>query len=1105
MVLGVNYYLLLSVRFNNFFLLVILINLLFLSCSDEKADTLFVLRNDIGIDFANNLTYTEEFNPYTYRNFYNGGGVALGDINNDGLIDIYFTGNQVENKLYLNKGNWKFEDITLAAGVSCPDVWSSGANFVDINSDGFLDLYVCKAGKPEGGIRHNELFINNGDVTFTESSAEYGLNITGLGIHSAFFDYDRDGDLDCYLLNNSMRSVAGFNLDEGTRGIPTNTGNKLLQNRDGKYYDVSTEAGIYTSSIGYGLGITLSDFNSDLWPDIYISNDFFEKDYLYINQQDGTFKEEGDKYMESMSLGSMGADAADLNNDGSADLMVTEMHPSSTETRKTNAIYDSWKKYKLSESKGYGHQQPRNTLQRNLDDSTFVEVGRLSGIESTDWSWSSLIADYDNDGLKDIFVSNGVYKDLLDRDYLTFTANNSRVKSLINSRTDAIKSLIDTMPSRAVSNFMFKNKGDFQFDNVTDAWGLGEKTFSNGCAYADLDNDGDLDLVVNNVNMPGYVYENTADKLGRNYVSIKLVGEEGNRNVIGAKVFVGSCDNSLLQEQYPSRGFESSMSNILTFGLGDCDSVNLVYVTWPDGNSTRYEMLAANQLHTLSSFDDYDEEIEQEPSRFSNEKRVDKIRFTHKENNFNHFDKERILYKMNTEEGPAIELADFNNDGIKDMFVGGAKGQSSGLFLSKGTDYIETSYQFTSENKSEVVEVISFDSDNDGDLDLYVAHGGSAFSQYSYELDDVIYVNDGKGNFEKKKDAIQFPKRMSTGGVAITDYDGDGLKDIFVASRNSHLSYGTIGNGYLFHNEGENKYTQVDSKVFENLGMVTSAAWLDADQDGDKDILVVGEFMEIKLFLNQEGSFVESSKKFGLAQTSGIWNTILVHDFNQDGKEDFFVGNVGLNTSLTTDHLLCINDFDRNGSTDPILCISEDGKYIPILDMDELISQVPGVKKKFVYYADYAKMSMNDIFGQQLVDEAKKFELDVLESRMYLSNGNGYSKVDLPIEIQYSSVFAASALMRPKKRWTGLLEEEGIDEVQVVYLGGNNYNIKPQYGREDASRGWELEYKVIDGKIKFEKEVNSLQIEGEIRDIEFLDNATICIGINDEKIKCIRI
>jgi len=397
-------------------LLILFTNLLLLSCAEEQTDSLFILREDLGVDFANNLSYTEEFNPYTYRNFYNGGGVALGDVNNDGLIDIYFTGNQVDNKLYLNKGNWHYEDITASAGVRCPDVWSSGVNFVDINSDGYLDLYVCKAGKPEGGIRHNELFINNGDLTFTESSEEYELDITGLGIHSAFFDYDRDGDLDCYLLlNNSMRSVAGFNLDEGTREVPTDTGNKLLQNRNGKYFDVSHEAGIYTSSIGYGLGITLSDFNNDHWPDLYISNDFFEKDYLYINQKDGSFKEEGDTYMESMSLGAMGADAADLNNDGVFDLLVTEMHPSSIETRKTNAIYDSWKKYTLSNSKGYGHQQPRNTLQRNLGDSTFLEIGRLSGIESTDWSWSSLIADYDNDGLKDIFISNGVYKDLLDR------------------------------------------------------------------------------------------------------------------------------------------------------------------------------------------------------------------------------------------------------------------------------------------------------------------------------------------------------------------------------------------------------------------------------------------------------------------------------------------------------------------------------------------------------------------------------------------------------------------------------------------------------------------------------------------------------------------
>jgi len=656
------------------------------------------------------------------------------------------------------------------------------------------------------------------------------------------------------------------------------------------------------------------------------------------------------------------------------------------------------------------------------------------------------------------------------------------------------------MPSRAVSNFMFRNKGDFQFENVSESWGLGEKTFSNGCAYADLDNDGDLDLIVNNVNMPGYVYENTAEDLGHNHVSIELIGKEGNMNAIGTKVYVGSCENGLLQEQFPSRGFESSMSNVLTFGLGTCDSVSQVLIIWPGGEHTRIESVKINSRITVSYPEaTYEEEIELPFSR--SKERL--INFTHKENKFNHFDRERILHKMNTEEGPAMVSADFNGDKKNDMFIGGAKGQSSSIFLTEGSEYIE-SRQFDKEANSEVVEAIAFDSEGDGDMDLYVAHGGSAFSQYSYDLDDVIYLNDGKGNFTIKKDAIQFSKRISTGGVAIADYDSDGRPDIFIANRNSHLSYGTVGDGYLYRNLGNNKYELENTDAFENLGMATSVAWIDADHDGDQDVLVVGEFMDIKLFVNQDGTFIESSEKFGLDKTSGVWNAILVHDFNQDGREDFFVGNSGLNTSLTTEHSLCINDFDRNGSLDPILCITDNEKDTPVLDMDELISQVPGVKKKFQYYSDYAKLSMDDIFGAELVSESKKYEIDVLESRLYLNAKDGFKKNDLPTEVQYSSIHSANALENIQSRWDGMLEEPN-KEVFVLYLGGNNYNIKPQYGREDASRGWELEYKVVNGELEFEEGIKSLQILGEMRDIELLDNNTVCFGINDEKIKCIRI
>ncbi len=512
-------------------LLFFLSTALFLSaCSNKTDKQLFEdVSETSGLSFLNELEYTENLNPYTYRNFYNGAGVALGDVNNDGFLDVYMTGNLVDNKLFINQGNWQFEEVAVKAGVDCPNIWSTGATFVDINADGWLDLYVCKSGPPSGENRHNELFINQKDGTFKEQSAAYGLNFMGLSTHAAFFDFDKDGDLDCYLLNNSIRSVGvGQDVIEGRREIPdeNGNGNKFLRNENGVFIDITLEAGIFSSSIGYGLGITLNDFNSDGWTDIFISNDFFEKDYLYINNQNGGFKEDGESYFQSLSMGSMGADASDLNNDGRPELMVTEMLPQDRQRKKTKTFHETWDKYQLNVSKGYYHQFSRNVLQTSVDDNQFTEVGRLSGLSATEWSWGALIFDMDNDGMKDIFISNGIYKDLLDRDYLNFMANDEKVRSMIKEEGQAIKKLIDIMPSAPVQNAAYLNQGDLNFKSSSVPLGLGKPSFSNGSAYGDLDNDGDLDLIVNNVNMPSFLYKNNSDSATHKSIRLSLKGSE---------------------------------------------------------------------------------------------------------------------------------------------------------------------------------------------------------------------------------------------------------------------------------------------------------------------------------------------------------------------------------------------------------------------------------------------------------------------------------------------------------------------------------------------------------------------------------------------------
>ena len=1063
-----------------------------ISCQNQKSKR-FELTHEstTGIAFENTLTYTEEFNPYTYRNFYNGAGVALGDINNDGLLDIYFTGNIVDNKLFLNKGNWQFEDITATAGVACKDVWSTGATFVDINADGYLDLYVCKSGKPGGERRYNELFINQGDNTFVEKAKEYGLAVEGLSVHAAFLDYDKDGDLDCYILNNSIRSVGGYDLIKGQREIPdpNDNGNKFFENQNGKFIDVTTQVGMFTSAIGFGLGITVSDFNKDDWPDLFISNDFFEKDYLYINQKGEGFTEASDDYFGSLSMGSMGADAADLDNDLQPDLLVTEMLPKTVDRKKTKAKYDSWDKYTLMQRNGYANQMPRNVLQRNIEGKGFFEVGRKSGVAATEWSWASLLFDMDNDGLRDIFIANGINKDLLDRDYLAYMANEEQVRMLMRQKQEVIKKLIDIMPSQAVSNVAYKNDGEFNFSDKTSDWGLDLPSFSNGNAYGDLDNDGDLDLVVNNVNMPAFIYKNTTDTLVNRSLQLTLKASANNTKAVGAKVTLYTEQEKMVSELYPSRGFQSTVPHRLHFGLGNVQQVDSIVITWPDGKQAQQYKLPTNQLiqieqkNGLVAVKEKQEALKESPSLFQ---------YTHKENKFIEFNRERLLTQMNHNEGPALAVADLNKDGIDDVFIGGGKGQTAALYLSQANgDYQTVVAPFENDKESEDTHAIWVDIDQDQDLDLVVTSGGRAFSIYSQDLNDRIYENKGNGVLQKLDSPWISDRKFSSKALAAADVDRDGKIDLFVGERYSTFTYGLPTDGFLMINQGEGKFKQQAQSSLEKIGMITDAAFTDLNQDEWPDLVLVGEWMPITILMNDNGTFVNKTKEYGLEKTVGLWNVLRLADLNNDGEIDLVAGNHGTNTFLEPNMKMFINDFDKNGSLEQILCVNRNQKYYPVIDKDELITQLPSLKKKIVYYADYAEKDITQILDPAQVDAAYSLRLDQLKSQAFIRNDDSFEPLDLPEEIQYAPVYAISPVS---------IDENGQ---KSLYLGGNQYLVKPQFGRYDASKAWRFSFVNQAGELKFNTPI-SLGIEGQVRGVLpiNINNKNIYIfAINDDEVR----
>ncbi len=1067
-----------------------------------------------GVTFLNNLNYTEEFNPYTFRNFYNGGGVAIGDINNDSLPDIFFCSSQGSNKLFLNKGNFKFEDITDKAGLKSGGVWSTGVTMADVNGDGFLDIYVCKSGDIKGERRSNELFINNKNITFTESAAEYGLENKGLSTHAAFFDYDNDGDLDCYLLNNSFRSVGNYDLIKDQRTIPDSLGgNKLFRNDSNHFVNVTQQAGIYSSRIGFGLGVTISDINKDGWQDIFVSNDFFERDYLYINQKNGTFKEDIENCIRELSMNSMGADIADVNNDGRPDIYVTDMFPEDDARIKTKTNFETWSKYESDIANGYYKQFVRNVLQLNNSVSpspkgvpersegkersprgevNFSEISRYAGVSATDWSWGALITDLDNDGLKDIFVANGIYKDITDQDYIQYSASSTGIirNQILNKEKDIIKRMIDQIPSHAISNYMFVNNGDLTFSNKAKEWGLGEPSFSNGSAYGDLDNDGDLDLVVNNVNMESFVYRNESrQKHPENkYLKVSLEGEGKNKYGLGAKVTVYYNGKIAYQEQMPVRGFESTVDTRLNFGLGKTDKIDSVKVEWPGGKENVLKEVKVNSHITVK-------QSEGVMSRGSGERETENVRtpvftvskdnygidFVHKENVYSDFDRDRLIFHMLSTQGPRIAKGDVNNDGLEDIYIGGAKEQAGALYVQTREGRFKKTNEalFEKDKNSEDTDALFFDADGDGDADLYVCSGGSEYSPNSTDLISRLYLNDGRGNYTKSGQVLPSYIFESTSCVRAADYDGDGDMDLFTGVRLKPFSYGYPCKGYILQNDGKGNFRDVTEQIAPSLkeaGMITDAQWLDYDKDGKPDLVITGEYMPIKVFHNEGGKLKEMTKEAGLQNSNGWWNRIIVADINGDSYPDIIGANHGENSRFRATEKrpveMYTSDFDNNGTVEQIITVYNGDSSYPLALRHDLVNVLPYLKKKYLRYDDYKNETVQDIFTKEQLDKAVRLEAKEMRSSVFINNRNGsFSKKVLPKEVQLSQMYGIA-----------VEDYDGDGKLDIV-MGGNFYESKPEVGIYDGSYGILLKGDGTGGFRSVPAQESGISIRGAVRDI----------------------
>ncbi|MGK2861560.1 MAG: VCBS repeat-containing protein [Chitinophagaceae bacterium] len=1082
----------------------VLLELLFTTCSREKkSDSTFfeVLdHKQTGIDFTNKLKPGSQFNMFNYMYFYNGAGVGAGDFNNDGLIDLFFSSNQGDNKIYINKGGLKFTDVSKEASLPQDSGWSTGVSIVDINNDGLLDIYVCKVGRYEILNSKNQLLIckgidKNGIPFYEDMAGQYGLDFSGFSTQALFFDYDMDGDLDMYLLNHAVHQngsfaprsnfIATYNPLSGDRIFRNEVISSTSAIGEAKvmFTDITKEAGINSSSIGYGLGIVASDINMDGYPDLYIGNDFHENDYLYINQKNGRFKDESEQHLMHSSKFSMGVDVADVNNDGAPEIISMDMLPYDPYILKRSLGEDEYDIFLDKISIGYNYQYSRNNLQYNRKNGMFSELGLFSGVYATDWSWAPLFVDFDNDGLKDLFISNGIPKRLNDMDYINFVSSDEiQQKVNANKMDENNMALINKFPEIKIPNKFFKNNGEFSFTDMADSIGSDKTTYSNGAVYADLDNDGDLDIVVNNIDDPVLIYENKAnDKKDKRFLEIKLQGSEYNNNAIGAKVIVFSNQEIRTYENYPVRGFQSSMQVPLHIGL-DKSKIDSVFLIWPDNTYQPLSIGDSSHL-TIKYFKDLPSfDYKKVNSFFRSAIRpmnditdLVNISYQHLENQFNEFNREPLMPHMVSTEGPALAVGDINKDGLEDVFIGAAKTKHNAIFIQVPGGRFRQLQQpaMLKDSMYEDVDACWIDVNNDGFTDLVVASGGNEYYGKDIHLSPRVYLNDGQTQFNILKNA--FNNIFLTASCIVPyDFNNDGYMDLFIGGRAVPWDYGQIPSSYLLQNDGTGRFIDVTAKSAKELskvGMVTRAVWCDIDNDHDSDLVISCEWGRIEAFINDKGTFTKRS----LTEKNGWWNFILPVDIDNDGDMDFIAGNLGLNSRLKASVeepvRLYFNDFDDNGKGEQVLTYYISGKEFPFGNKDDLQKQLPYIKKKFLYAGDFAKASIKDIFGSAKLKEAQLLTADYFANAVLINNGNlNFTTVDLPWQAQLTPYRDA------------VIIDANNDQLPDILLGGNYYGGNIQQGRYDADFGCIL---VNKGNGNFACEtINGVVVKGQVRRIK---------------------